>query len=85
VAEVLGPGFVLFGSPADLATEKSQGLTEAMRVEVGEVRSRKGVLENLPDGPGTAPMFAVETRCLKMATVADLNFRRWEQRIVETP
>jgi hypothetical protein len=75
VAEVLGPSLVLLRRLADFAAEKRQGFPEAMRVEVGQAGRREGILENLSDWAGAAPVLAVEARCLEMPSVTDHDFR----------
>src|SRR5260370_10571442 len=85
VAQVLAPCLVLLGRNADLAAEKRQGLTKAVRVEVGQTGGREGVLENCADGASAAPMLSVESRCLEMPSVTDHDLGRWKQRIAEAP
>jgi hypothetical protein len=85
VAQVLAPCLVLLGRHADLAAEKRQGLTKAVRVEVGQTGGRESPLENVPNGTGAAPVLAVEPLCLEMSRIPDYDFRRRKQRIIETP
>jgi hypothetical protein len=60
---------------ADLSAEKRQGLSKAVRIEIGEAGSRKRILEDRPNWAGAAPVFAVESRCLKMPRVTDYDLR----------
>jgi len=65
VAEVLRPCLVVLRRLADPTAKERQGLTEAMRVEVGQAGRREGILENLSDWADAAPVLAVEPRCLE--------------------
>jgi hypothetical protein len=61
VAEVLAPGFELLRCAAKLLAQLSERLPKAVRIEVGQTGTCEGILENLPYGTGTAPVFAVKT------------------------
>src|SRR4029077_9069530 len=59
VSQVLGPSLVLLRCLTKLPTEKRQGLSETVRIEIRKARRRERLLEDRPDGTGVAPVFAV--------------------------
>ena len=50
--KVLGLGFKGFGCLANSLTEADKGISEAVRIEVGQTRVGKGFTEDYPNGSG---------------------------------
>jgi hypothetical protein len=85
VTEVLAPGLELLSVGAAPLTELSQGISEAMRVEIRQTRPRKCIPEYLPDRSRAAPTSPLQPQCLECPRAAstDPGFR--EQWIVIAP
>ena len=68
--QVLAPGFEVFWCLAHGLPEANEGISEAMRIEVGQTRMGKRITENGTNGSGRAPMFPFETLdCLALGVL----------------
>jgi hypothetical protein len=85
MAHILRPSLVLFRGLAELATQQGQGFPESVRIEILQTDQRECFPEYLSDRTRAAPMLSIKTDNLKLALIADSNFRGREKRIVQTP
>ena len=85
MTEVLAPGLKFFSIGAAPLAELSEGVPEAMRVEIRQVRSRERLPEYLPDRLGAAPTFPLQPQRLERPRAANANLGFREQWIVVAP
>lgn len=83
--KILGPCLELLWCQANCLSKADEGISEAMRVEVGQPRVGKRLMEDFTNGSGRAPVLPFEPLGRKLVGFVQDYIRSRKEGIVMTP